>query len=102
MELRHLRYFTAVVAMEKLSRRIHLAQPAIRQSVVDLEEEFGLRLFSRAQRIAVTPVGEMFYAGAVRTLGQAELAMETATRFRIRTTEPPCSNRTSSINAFIR
>jgi DNA-binding transcriptional LysR family regulator len=84
-------------------RRIHVAQPAISQTVVDLEDELGLRLFSSAQRIAqLTPAGEMFYAGAVRTFAQAELAKETATRFRIRTTEPPCSNRTSSINAFIR
>jgi len=48
---------------------------------VDLEEELGLRLFSRAKRIAqLTPEGEVFYPEAVRTLAQAELAIETARR----------------------
>src|SRR2546430_2073131 len=84
MGLRHLRYFTAVVQWEsyrEASRRIHVAQPAISQTVVNLEEELGLKLFSRAKRIAqLTPEGEVFYAEAVRTLAQAELAIETARR----------------------
>ena len=84
MELRHLRYFTAVVqwkSYREASRRIHVAQPAISQTVADLEEELGLKLFSRAKRMALlTREGEVFYAEAVRTLAQAELAIETARR----------------------
>jgi DNA-binding transcriptional LysR family regulator len=84
MELRHLRYFTAVVQWEsyrEASRRIHVAQPAISQTVLDLEQELGLKLFSRAKRTAqLTPEGEVFYGEAVRTLTQAELAIETAKR----------------------
>ncbi len=84
MELRHLRYFTAVVqwkSYREASRRIHVAQPAISQTVADLEEELGLKLFSRAKRVAqLTPEGEVFYVEAVRTLAQAELAIETARR----------------------
>ena len=84
MELRHLRYFTAVVQWKtyrEASRRLHVAQPAISQTVLDLEEELGLRLFSRAKRVTqLTPEGEAFYAEAVRTLAQAELAIETARR----------------------
>ena len=84
MELRHLRYFTAVVQWKgyrEASRQIHVAQPAISQTVADLEEELGLKLFSRAKRVAqLTPEGEVFYAEAVRTLAQAELAVETARR----------------------
>lgn len=84
MELRHLRYFTAVVqwkGFREASRRLHIAQPAISQTVVDLEEELGLKLFSRAKRVAqLTPEGEVFYAEAVRTLAQAELAVNTAQR----------------------
>jgi DNA-binding transcriptional LysR family regulator len=84
MELRHLRYFVAVVqwkSYREASRRIHVAQPAISQTVADLEEELGLKLFSRAKRVAqLTPEGEIFYAEAVRTLEQAELAVETARR----------------------
>ena len=84
MELRHLRYFTAVVQWKgyrEASRRIHVAQPAISQTVADLEQELGLRLFTRAKRAAqLTPEGEVFHAEALRTLAQAELAIETARR----------------------
>jgi DNA-binding transcriptional LysR family regulator len=84
MELRHLRYFTAVVqwrSFREASRRIHVAQPSISQTVADLEEELGVRLFTRAKRIAqLTPEGEVFHAEAVRTLAQAELAIETVRR----------------------
>ena len=84
MELRHLRYFTAVVQWKgyrEASRRLHVAQPAISQTVADLEEELGLKLFSRAKRTAqLTPEGEVFYTEAMRTLAQAELAVSTAKR----------------------
>jgi DNA-binding transcriptional LysR family regulator len=84
VELRHLRYFAAVVqgkGFREASRRLHIAQPAISQTVADLEEELGLKLFSRAKRIVqLTPEGEVFYAEAVRTLAQAELAVSTARR----------------------
>jgi len=84
MELRHLRYFTAVVqwsGYREASRRIHVAQPAISQTVGDLEQELGVKLFWRAKRIAqLTPEGELFYAEAVRTLAQAEAAVDTARR----------------------
>jgi len=84
MELRHLRYFTAVVqwkSYREASRRIHVAQPAISQTVSDLENELGLKLLSRAKRVTqLTSEGEVFYAEAVRTLAQAELAVETARR----------------------
>src|SRR6201984_1815679 len=84
MELRHLRYFTAVVqwrSFREASRRIHVAQPSISQTVADLEEELGVRLFTRAKRIAqITPEGEVFHAEALRALAQDELAIETARR----------------------
>jgi DNA-binding transcriptional LysR family regulator len=84
MELRHLRYFTAVVQWKgyrEASRRLHVAQPAISRTVADLEDELGLKLFSRAKRVAqLTPEGEVFYAEAVRTLAQAESAIQTAKR----------------------
>ena len=84
MELRHLRYFTAVVECEgyrEASRRLHIAQPSISEAVSDLEDELGLKLFSRAHRNArVTPEGEIFYEDAVRILQQAETAILTAKR----------------------
>jgi DNA-binding transcriptional LysR family regulator len=84
VELRHLRYFTAVVECKgyrEASRRLHIAQPSISEAVSDLEDELGLKLFSRAHRNArVTPEGEIFYADAVRILQQAETAILTAKR----------------------
>src|SRR6267142_5880162 len=84
MELRHLRYFTAVVqwrSYREASRRLHVAQPAISRTVVDVEDELGLKLFSRAKRrVQLTPEGEIFYAEAMRTLAQAESAINTAKR----------------------
>jgi DNA-binding transcriptional LysR family regulator len=84
MELRHFRYFTAVVQWKgyrEASRRLHVAQPAISRTVADLEQELGLKLFSRTKRMAqLTPEGEVFYAEAVRTLAQAECAVQTAKR----------------------
>jgi DNA-binding transcriptional LysR family regulator len=84
MELRHLRYFTAVVEWKgyrEASRHLHIAQPSISETVADLEQELGLKLFSRVGRTAqVTPEGEVFYTEAVRTLAQAESAINTAKR----------------------
>jgi len=84
MELRHLRYFTAVVECKgyrEASRRLHIAQPSISEAVSDLEHELGLKLFLRTHRRArLTPEGEIFYADAIRTLQQAENAILTAKR----------------------
>jgi DNA-binding transcriptional LysR family regulator len=84
MELRHLRYFTAVVECKgyrEASRQLHIAQPSISEAVSDLEDELGLKLFSRAHRNArVTPEGQIFYEDAVRILQQAETAILTAKR----------------------
>lgn len=84
MELRHLRYFTAVVEYKgyrEASRQLHIAQPSISEAVSDLEHELGLKLFSRTHRNArVTPEGEIFYADAVRILQLAETAILTAKR----------------------
>jgi DNA-binding transcriptional LysR family regulator len=84
MELRHLRYFTAVVESKgyrEASRRLHIAQPSISEAVSGLEEELGLKLFSRTRRNArLTPEGEIFYADAVRILQLAETAILTAKR----------------------
>jgi DNA-binding transcriptional LysR family regulator len=47
----------------------------------DLEDELGLKLFSRTHRNArLTPEGEIFYVDAVRILQQAETAILTAKR----------------------
>lgn len=84
MELRHLRYFIAVVECKgyrEASRRVHISQPSISQAISDLEFELGLKLFSRAKRsVCLTPEGEIFYAEAVRALRQVDTAVVMAKR----------------------
>lgn len=84
MELRHLRYFTAVVQWKgyrEASRRLYIAQPSISEAVADLESELGLKLFSREGRVArLTPEGQVFYEEALKTLAQAEQSIATAQR----------------------
>jgi DNA-binding transcriptional LysR family regulator len=84
MELRHLRYFAAVVQWKgyrEASRHLYVAQPSISQAVSDLEGELGIKLFSRAGRAArLTPEGEAFYEEALKTLAQAARAITTAQR----------------------
>ncbi|MDE1161357.1 MAG: LysR substrate-binding domain-containing protein [Acidobacteriaceae bacterium] len=84
MELRHLRYFTAVVqwnGYREAARQRNIAQPALSQAVSELEEELGLKLFNREKRRArLTPEGEVFYVEAVRVLEQAQHAIDAARR----------------------
>lgn len=84
MELRHLRYFTAIVhwkGYREASRRLYVAQPAISQAVADLESELGIKLFSREGRTAkLTAEGQVFYEEALKTLAQAERSIITAQR----------------------
>jgi DNA-binding transcriptional LysR family regulator len=61
MELRHFRYFAAVARYlnySEASRRLHVAQPAISQTILDLEEEIGAKLFLRSNRkVQLTAAG---------------------------------------------
>lgn len=84
MELRHLRYFTAIVQWKgyrEASRHLYVAQPSISQAVADLEGELGIKLFSRQGRSAIlTAEGRVFYEEALKTLAQAERSITTAQR----------------------
>jgi len=84
MELRHLRYFTAVVQWKgyrEASRHLYIAQPSISEAVSDLESELGIKLFSREGRLVrLTPEGQAFYEEALKTLAQAEQSIVTARR----------------------
>jgi DNA-binding transcriptional LysR family regulator len=84
MELRHLRYFTAVVQWKgyrEAARHLYIAQPSISEAVSDLENELGIKLFSRDGRAAqLTPEGHVFYEEAIKTLAQAERSIAAAQR----------------------
>jgi DNA-binding transcriptional LysR family regulator len=84
MELRHLRYFTAIVQWKgyrEASRHLYVTQPSISQAVTDLENELGINLFSREGRAAkLTAEGQIFYEEALKTLAQAERSITAAQR----------------------
>ena len=79
MELRHLRYFTAVVengGMGRAARTLHVAQSAISEQIHDLESELGVALFDRKnRRIRLTYQGEQFLKGARAVLASADQAI---------------------------
>ncbi|MET1060759.1 MAG: LysR substrate-binding domain-containing protein [Nocardioides sp.] len=76
MELRHLRYFAAVAETRHFGRaaeRLHLAQPALSQSVRQLEAELGVSLFTRTTRqVQLTPAGEFLHREARRVLAAVD------------------------------
>ena len=76
MELRHLRYFAAVAETQHFglaAERLHIAQPALSQSIRQLEREIGAQLFARTTRqVSLTPAGELLYHDATRVLATIE------------------------------
>ena len=82
MELRHIRYFTAVAEESSLGRaaqRLHVSQPALGQQINDLESELGLELFARTSRgVQLTEAGRAFLVGGRRALAAAKLAADQA------------------------
>ena len=75
MELRHLRYFTAVAengGFGRAAQLLHVAQSAISEQIRDLEAELGAALFDRENRtIRLTPEGEQFLLDARAVLALA-------------------------------
>src|ERR1700678_4223525 len=84
MELRHLRYFSAVAASQGFSRSaraLHVSQSAISEQISDLEREIGVALLDRGrQKTTLTPHGEVFLNEAKKVLAAADQAVETARR----------------------
>lgn len=80
MELRHLRYFTAVAEELNITRaaaRLHVSQPPLSRQIRDLEEELGVVLLERSpQEVILTPAGRMFYREAKSILERTEAAIE--------------------------
>jgi LysR family hca operon transcriptional activator len=85
MELRHLRYFIAVVEEGSLTiaaeRRLHTSQPSLSRQIRDLEYQVGAELLSRSVHgVELTAAGKAFLDHARLALAQVDAAMEAARR----------------------
>src|SRR6476619_5635663 len=85
MELRHLRYFIAVVEEGSLTlaadKRLHTAQPSLSRQIRDLEYQVGAELLSRSFRgVGLTAAGKAFLDHARLALMQGDAAVEAARR----------------------
>src|ERR1700686_1330 len=85
MELRHLRYFVAVVEEGSLTtaaeKRLHTSQPSLSRQIRDLEDEVGADLLSRSVHgVELTAVGQAFLDHARLALAQVDAAVEAARR----------------------
>lgn len=76
MDIRHLKYFIAVVeeqSFTKASKRLFIAQPPLSRQIQSLEDELGLPLLERGSRpIQTTEAGQFFYQYAKRILSSME------------------------------
>src|SRR4029453_19060432 len=85
MELRHLRYFVAVVEEGSLTAaakaRLHTSQPSLSRQIRDLEYEVGTELLSRSVHgVELTAAGKVFLDHARLALTQVDAAVEAARR----------------------
>jgi LysR family hca operon transcriptional activator len=85
MELRHLRYFVAVVAEGSLTtaaeKRLHTSQPSLSRQIRDLEDEVGADLLFRSVHgVELTAAGKAFLDHARLALAQVDAAVEAARR----------------------
>jgi LysR family transcriptional regulator, hca operon transcriptional activator len=85
MELRHLRYFVAVVEEGSLTtaaeRRLHTSQPSLSRQIRDLEYQVGAELLSRSVHgVEPTAAGKAFLDHARLALAQVDAAVEAARR----------------------
>lgn len=76
MELRHLRYFSALAGSLNFTRaaeRLHVTQSTLSHQIKQLEEELGTLLFDRiGKRVALTEAGEAFLHHATRALQEID------------------------------
>ena len=82
MELRHLRYFTAVgrcLNFSKAAETLHVSQPPLSRQIQEFEEEVGAALFDRTGRkTRLTEAGEYLLVESERILESIEVACRTA------------------------
>jgi DNA-binding transcriptional LysR family regulator len=79
LSLRQFQQFLAVAEamnFRRAAERLNMAQPPLTAAIRQMEEEIGVRLFERTNRITgLTAAGEVLRAEAQRALAQAERAV---------------------------
>lgn len=79
MDIRQLRYFTAIVEEGTLTgaaKRLNMTQPPLTAQLKLLEEELRCPLFTReGKRLHLTEAGHHFYERALRILGMCDAAV---------------------------
>jgi LysR family transcriptional regulator, hca operon transcriptional activator len=85
MELRHLRYFVAVVEEGSLTtaaeHRLHTSQPSLSRQIRDLEYQVGAELLKRSVHgVKLTASGKAFLDHARLALAQVDAGIEAARR----------------------
>ncbi|MEQ1686144.1 MAG: LysR substrate-binding domain-containing protein [Burkholderiaceae bacterium] len=79
MELRHLRYFTALaetLSFTRAAERVHVTQSTLSHQIRQLEEEVGQPLFDRiGKKVVTTEAGELFLGFASRALKEVDLGV---------------------------
>ncbi|MFI0982546.1 LysR family transcriptional regulator [Streptomyces sp. NPDC021093] len=82
IDMRHLRYFLAVVRAGTVSAaalELHIAQPSLSQQIRRLEQRIGVPLFSRSSRgVELTAGGRVFLEGVRSIPGQLRSAIAAA------------------------
>jgi DNA-binding transcriptional LysR family regulator len=82
MELRHLRYFSAVAGelnFTRAAQKLHVAQPALSRQIRQLEDELRVKLLERTHHaVRLTKSGRAFLVQAQALLQQSEQAIRIA------------------------